>query len=171
MATAKKSRDRVQEAVDAVKRFQDASDAEYDYSKKHIFGPEYGFKKLVQDSTNSARNDMQRKAAAAELVGATRDFTDRTKAKQTDMDMTPEKEAALVRKQRDADMDRKMREAADRFKRSNENDTPGYKKGGRVKKYARGGGIESKGKTRGSTVKMCRGGGIESRGKTRGRFV
>lgn len=51
-----------------------------------------------------------------------------------------------------ADMDRKMREAADRFKRSKENDTPGYKRGGKVKK-------------------MCRGGGIEQRGKTKGRFV
>lgn len=53
---------------------------------------------------------------------------------------------------RDAEMDRKMREAADRFKRSKENDTPGYKRGGKVKK-------------------MCRGGGIEQRGKTKGRFV
>ena len=37
--------------------------------------------------------------------------------------------------------------------------------------YARGGGIESKGKTKGKVVKMARGGGIESRGKTRGKFV
>jgi hypothetical protein len=37
--------------------------------------------------------------------------------------------------------------------------------------FARGGGIESKGKTRGMIVKMARGGGIESRGKTRGRFI
>lgn len=36
--------------------------------------------------------------------------------------------------------------------------------------FARGGGIESKGKTRGTIVKMARGGGIESRGKTRGKF-
>ena len=47
----------------------------------------------------------------------------------------------------------------------------GMKKGGKVKKYARGGGIESRGKTRGTVVKMARGGGVESRGKTRGRFV
>lgn len=47
----------------------------------------------------------------------------------------------------------------------------GYKRGGKVKKYARGGGIESRGKTRGAVVKMARGGGIESRGKTRGKFV
>ena len=43
--------------------------------------------------------------------------------------------------------------------------------GGGVKKYAKGGGIESKGKTQGKVVKMARGGGIESKGKTRGKFV
>jgi hypothetical protein len=37
--------------------------------------------------------------------------------------------------------------------------------------FARGGGIESKGKTRGMIVKMARGGGIESKGKTRGKFI
>jgi hypothetical protein len=36
--------------------------------------------------------------------------------------------------------------------------------------FARGGGIESKGKTRGMIVKMARGGGVELRGKTRGKF-
>lgn len=49
--------------------------------------------------------------------------------------------------------------------------------GGKVK-YARGGGIESKGKTRGTVVKMARGGSVSSRadgcvtkGRTRGKFV
>ena len=37
--------------------------------------------------------------------------------------------------------------------------------------FARGGGIESKGKTRGAMVKMARGGGVESKGKTRGKFI
>ena len=44
--------------------------------------------------------------------------------------------------------------------------------------YAKGGGIESKGKTQGKMIKMAtggivkfaRGGGIESRGKTRGKM-
>lgn len=40
-----------------------------------------------------------------------------------------------------------------------------------AKGYARGGGIESKGKTQGKVVKMARGGGVESKGKTKGRFV
>ena len=35
---------------------------------------------------------------------------------------------------------------------------------------ARGGGIESKGKTKGKMIKMARGGGIEVRGKTRGKM-
>ena len=40
-----------------------------------------------------------------------------------------------------------------------------------AKGYARGGGIESRGKTKGTMIKMARGGGIEVRGKTKGRFV
>lgn len=39
------------------------------------------------------------------------------------------------------------------------------------KKMARGGGIESKGKTKGAIVKMARGGGIETNGKTKGTMV
>jgi hypothetical protein len=38
-------------------------------------------------------------------------------------------------------------------------------------KMARGGGVESKGKTKGKMVKMSRGGGVEVRGKTRGKMV
>jgi hypothetical protein len=38
-------------------------------------------------------------------------------------------------------------------------------------KMARGGGVESKGKTKGKMVKMARGGGVEVRGKTRGKMV
>ena len=55
------------------------------------------------------------------------------------------------------------------------------RKGGAVKKYARGGGIESKGKTRGHIVKMASGGhvgsaskradGCATKGKTKGRMV
>lgn len=45
-----------------------------------------------------------------------------------------------------------------------------------AKKYARGGGIESRGKTKGTVIKMAgggsvRGGGCEQRGKTKGKFV
>lgn len=35
----------------------------------------------------------------------------------------------------------------------------------------KGGGVETKGKTKGSIVKMCAGGGVEIKGKTRGRIV
>lgn len=64
---------------------------------------------------------------------------------------------------------------------SAEHEEMGMKKGGGVKKYARGGGIESRGKTKGTVVKMARGGsvgsaskradGVASKGKTKGRFV
>lgn len=40
-----------------------------------------------------------------------------------------------------------------------------------AKTYAKGGGIEMKGKTKGKCVKMARGGGVEIRGKTRGKFI
>ncbi len=38
-------------------------------------------------------------------------------------------------------------------------------------KFAKGGGIESRGKTSCKTVRMAKGGGVEIRGKTRGKFV
>lgn len=40
-----------------------------------------------------------------------------------------------------------------------------------LSKLARGGGIEQKGKTKGTIVKMARGGGIETKGKTKGKMV
>jgi hypothetical protein len=70
---------------------------------------------------------------------------------------TPAERAARLKREealrlRQAEMDKKMRAAAEKFKASSENDSPGYKKGGKIKKYARGGGIESKGKTKGRFV-------------------
>ena len=58
----------------------------------------------------------------------------------------------LERQRREEEMDRRMREASERFRRGRENDSPGMKSGGKVKKYAKGGGIESKGKTRGRMI-------------------
>ena len=54
----------------------------------------------------------------------------------------------------DSDMSRKMQEAYERFGRSSESDSPGYKKGGAVKSSAskRADGIAVKGKTRGTIV-------------------
>jgi hypothetical protein len=43
--------------------------------------------------------------------------------------------------------------------------------GQNVSGFAKGGGVEAKGKTKGKIVKMARGGGIEIKGKTRGRMV
>ena len=40
-----------------------------------------------------------------------------------------------------------------------------------LSKLARGGGIESKGKTKGTMVKMAKGGGVESKGKTKGKMI
>jgi hypothetical protein len=47
---------------------------------------------------------------------------------------------------------------------------PGMKKGGMARMSQRGDGIARKGRTGAEKVKMARGGGIESKGKTRGRF-
>ena len=47
-----------------------------------------------------------------------------------------------------------------------------FKRGGKVAKYAKGGGIESKGKTVGKVIKKyAKGGGVELKGKTKGRMV
>jgi hypothetical protein len=39
-----------------------------------------------------------------------------------------------------------------------------YKKGGKVAKYAKGGGVEAKGKTKGKVVKMATGGSVRGYG-------
>ena len=43
-----------------------------------------------------------------------------------------------------------------------------YKSGGKVAKYAKGGGVESKGKTKGTVVKMAKGGSVKGWGISRG---
>ena len=45
---------------------------------------------------------------------------------------------------------------------------PNFKHGGKVAKYAKGGGIESKGKTKGTVVKMAKGGSVKGYGIARG---
>ena len=62
----------------------------------------------------------------------------------------------------EGDIDKAMREASKRFERSSENDSPGYKRGGSVKKYASGGSVSSASK---------RADGCATKGKTRGKFV
>lgn len=47
----------------------------------------------------------------------------------------------------------------------------GMKKGGMMRTGEKGDGVARKGRTGAEMVKMARGGGIESKGKTRGRFV
>jgi len=42
---------------------------------------------------------------------------------------------------------------------------------GEAKKMACGGGVEKKGKTKGTMVKMAKGGGVEIKGKTKGRII
>lgn len=71
----------------------------------------------------------------------------------------------------------KMHGVPEKYVKEEEKEAKGMKRGGMcsggMKKYARGGGIESKGKTQGKFVKMASGGsvsaradGIASRGKT-----
>ena len=45
---------------------------------------------------------------------------------------------------------------------------PNFKRGGKVAKYAKGGGVESKGKTKGTVVKMAKGGSVKGYGIARG---
>jgi hypothetical protein len=130
------------------------------------FGPRYGFKKFAEGgmpkakaSSNPSANErisppdtpehrkflaemaaQQRKAADAEserrAAGAAR-----SKAKSAEKLKAAEAEAKQETE------DRKYREAADKYEREHK-----LRKGGSVKKYARGGGIETRGKTRGKFV-------------------
>jgi hypothetical protein len=60
---------------------------------------------------------------------------------------------------------KRMREAVPAVAREGEAyNNAGYKKGGKVDKFARGGGIESKGKTDGKVVKMAKGGSARGYG-------
>lgn len=45
---------------------------------------------------------------------------------------------------------------------------PNFKRGGKVAKYAKGGGVESRGKTKGTVVKMAKGGSVKGYGIARG---
>lgn len=105
-----------------------------------------------------------------------------------------QKQAAAMQAVKDQDMAKKMREAYENFQKSPEADTIGMKKGGKVKKYAKGGMpdltgdgkitradvLKGRGVFRhGGSVKKMRSGGSASsradgcaiRGKTRGKMI
>jgi membrane protein involved in colicin uptake len=142
------------------------------------FGPRYGFKKFAEGgppkaktpANPSANEDIkppntperrkflaesaaQRRQEAAAAAQRAAEVEARSKAKAAQRS----KDAATMKTQ--AEMDRKMQEAYQRFQNSSENDSPGYKRGGKVKKYS-GGGSASK-----------RADGCAVKGKTRGKFV
>ena len=142
------------------------------------FGPRYGFKKFAEGGSSKAKapvnpsvnegisppdtperrkflaeSEAQRRQEAAAAAARSAAAESRGKAK------TEEKIKAIEAERVQAEKDRKMQEAYKRFERSTENDSPGYKKGGKVKKYS-GGGSASK-----------RADGCAVKGKTRGKFV
>jgi hypothetical protein len=75
VATSKK--DRVQETVDATKKFQNASEAFYDEQISNLLNPYYRSENVYNKGTGdfvAARRDMKEKAAAAKRQGRERDF-------------------------------------------------------------------------------------------------
>lgn len=105
-----------------------------------------------------------------------------------------QKQNAAMQAVKDQDMAKKMREAYENFQKSPEADTIGMKKGGKVKKYAKGGmpDLTGDGKVtradvlkgrgvfkQGGSIKKMRSGGSASsradgcaiRGKTRGKMI
>jgi len=78
------------------------------------------------------------------------------------LDRLREEDPKMYKVIKEGQMDRSMRRGAERFKGSSEDDSPGYKKGGKVKKYAGGGSVSSASK---------RADGCAVKGKTRGKMV
>jgi len=109
-----------------------------------------------QGTLDRYRGKMGNKPALAPTLEEFRSRFGKTTLSEKDKELEVLATAAR-REERQADMDRKTQEAYKRFEKSSENDSPGYKRGGSVKKYASGGSV--------------RGGGCETKGKTKGKFV
>ena len=78
------------------------------------------------------------------------------------MDRLRDENPRMYQAIKQSEMDRAMRRGAERFRGSSEDTSPGYKKGGKVKKMAKGGSVGSASK---------RADGCAVKGKTRGKFV
>ena len=106
------------------------------------------------------------------------------------MDRLREENPRMYLAIKQSEMDKVMRDRAERFRRSSESDSPGYNKGGKIKKMVKGGSLPDltgdgkitradvlKGRgvfKKGGMVKSSasrRADGIAQRGKTKGRFV
>jgi hypothetical protein len=136
-ATAKKAvgKDRVQEAVDAIKRYQDAAERRYKYNTSDpiAFLNEYGQERTYNAAAARAEKDMKEKAAVAKEERAASDAAKKR--------ATEKKAEALAKK-------------AEKYAPGTDPDQKTYRRGGSVKSSAskRADGIAKKGKTRG---KMC----------------
>ena len=128
------------------------------------YGPRYGFKKFadggstekpvtskkpvsssIEEFEKKAKEQWLKEEAARKAARAARDKEAAVKS--------AEKLKALEAEHAQADEDRKQREAYEKHKRYSKSELGRvFKKGGSVKKYARGGGIEIRGKTRGKFV-------------------
>lgn len=127
-------RDRVQETVDAIKRYQTAADKRYKYNTSDpiAFLNEYGQERTYDKMASAAERDMKEKAAAAKQERA---LADAEKQRKTD-----KKAEALARK-------------AEKFAPGVDPDQKGYRRGGSVSSASkRADGCAVKGKTRGKFV-------------------
>ena len=129
------SKDRVQAAVDAIKRYQDAADRRYKYNTSDpiAFLNEYGQEKTYDKAVSLAKKEMKEKAAAAKEERA---LADAEKQRRTE-----KKAEALAKK-------------AEKFAPGTDPDQKKYRRGGSVRSSAsrRADGIAKKGKTRGRFV-------------------
>ena len=111
--------------------------------KMRKFGPRYGFKKFGKGGATTPPNPMDDLAPRGNLptkedLKPPKDAPPPKKNPPPEPPMT-EKEKQILREAEQAKKDKKSRDAYERFQKSPENDSPGYNKGGLMKKYATGG--------------------------------
>ena len=111
--------------------------------KARKFGPRYGFKKFGKGGATTPTNPMDDLAPRGNLptkedLKPPKGTPPPKKTPPPEPPMT-EKEKEMAREAEQAKKDKKSRDAYERFQKSPENDSPGYKFGGSVKKYAGGG--------------------------------
>ena len=117
-------------------------------------GPARQAEEMMSSGAARAAQNRIEGADRAKAIGDIRETLKRSGASQR-----AEKEAARSARRTPRDLD-EMRFA--------DEGNPNFKRGGKVAKYAKGGGVESKGKTKGTVVKMASGGSVKGWGIARG---
>ena len=142
--------------------------AEKRYGKSGIYDPSkinqfrgrglYDYEELISDKDRALSNPRRAMSEKDRDLAVRSELADAGMRLEKMREEDPKMYLAL----KQGDMDRAMRRGAARFQGSSEDDSPGYSKGGGVKKMKKGGSVSSASK---------RADGCATKGKTRGKFV